>query len=99
MPNASYLAKLEGRAQWPKILALLKIIWLYFDPKLPLKSVQMQSIKKSLKITQSITPKIAAKNCHKNRPKMTQNRSKYWAKVKKFTYVTLKQVATNIGTR
>ena len=39
MPNASYLAKLEGRVQWPKILLLLKKIWLYFDPKPTLKSV------------------------------------------------------------
>ena len=46
MPNASYLAKLEGRAQWPKILLLLTIIWLYFDPKLALKSVQMKALKR-----------------------------------------------------
>ena len=71
MPNASYLAKLEGRAQWPKILLLLKKIWLNFDPKLPLKSVQMQSIKKShpnnyhknrrKKLPQKIATKIAQK--------------------------------------
>ena len=77
MPNASYLAKLEGRAQWPKILLLLKIIWLNFDPKLPLNNVQMQRIKKSLKVTHTITTKIAAKNCHKKLPqKSPKNDSK-----------------------
>ena len=54
----------------------------YFDLKLvELKQLRKVSkckaIKKSKKSHKKITPKIATKNCPKNRPKMSQNRSKY----------------------